>query len=241
MRLPSLACLFILWIWGKIQSIIQADKSKEYPMTPEELAARHPRLYHVTEPGAWESIRKNGLLSASRLLDLYEVQGEKRETLETKRRPAAVVLHHPHHGQIILNDNVPLSEQALSKCLDDQLTPSEWLRMLNARVFFWTTEESLNRLLSARLNRTRQREVIVVDTLSLTNAYAGQMDLCPINSGATLRKPVRRGLGTFTPLLRYPFHEWSHLRGQRDEIREITVSGQVNDIEQHVMDVFLHP
>lgn len=210
-------------------------------MTPEELAARHPLLYHVTEPGAWKSIKKNGLLSTSRLLDLYEVGGLKRETIETKRRPTAVVLDHPRHGQVILNDNVPLSEHALTKCLDDQLTPSEWLRVLNVRVFFWSSKESLDRLLNARLNRQRQREVVVVDTLSLAKAHAPRMELCPINSGATLRKPARRGLSTFTPLLSYHFNDWSKLRGRRDEIREVTIQDQVIDIGDHMVDVFLSP
>ena len=29
-------------------------------MTPEELAIRHPQLYHVTEPGAWLNIMFSG-------------------------------------------------------------------------------------------------------------------------------------------------------------------------------------
>lgn len=210
-------------------------------MTPEELAERHPLLYHITEPSAWDSIKKKGLLSTSRLLDLYEIEGLRRKTMETKRRPAAVVLDHSHHGQAILNDNIPLSEQALAKCLDDHLTPSEWLHMLNARVFFWASKESLNCHLSARLNRKRQREVIVVDTLSLAKAHAQRMELCPINSGATLRKPARRGLSTFTPLLHYNFHDWSRLRGRRDEIREVTVQDQVVDIAQYTVEVLLSP
>lgn len=210
-------------------------------MTPEELAARHPLLYHVTEPGAWECIKKNGLLSTSCLLDLFDVKGVKRETIETKRRPTAVVLNHLRHGQVILNDNVPLSEQALAKCLDDGLTPSEWIRILNARVFFWSSKENLSRLLNARLNRKRQREVMVVDTLSLAKVHGDRMELCPINSGATLRKPARRGLSTFTPLLSYNFNDWSRLRGRRDEIREVTVQDQVVDIVQHTVDVFLVP
>lgn len=210
-------------------------------MTPEELAARHPLLYHVTETGAWKSIKQKGLLSTSRLLDLYEIEGVNRDTIEAKRRPAEVVLHHPHHGQVIINDNVPLSEQALAKCLDDHLTPSEWLRILNARVFFWASQESLDRLVGARLNRKRQREVLVVDTLSLAKAHGHQMELCPINSGSTIRKPARRGLQTFTPLSRYSFSDWRKLRGGRDEIREVTIHGQVMDIAQHTVDVLLVP
>jgi hypothetical protein len=121
------------------------------------------------------------------------------------------------------------------------MTPSDWLRLLNTRVFFWPSEESLHRLLSARLNRHRQREVIVLDTLSLARMHAHRIELCPINSGATLRKAARRGLNTFTPMLKYSFKDWSKLRGGRDEIREVTVHDHVLDIADHMVDVFHTP
>lgn len=154
-------------------------------MTPEELADRHPRLYH--------------------------------------------------------NDNAPLSEKALKKCLDDHLAPADWLRMLNRRVFFWTNEESLNRHLGARLNRTRSREVIIVDTLSLAKAHVEHIELSPINSGVTFRKAARRGINTFSPLLKYSYSQWSKIRGQKDKIQEVTVLDQVRDIASYVIDVIQTP
>ncbi|MBY0282006.1 MAG: hypothetical protein K2W94_07625, partial [Alphaproteobacteria bacterium] len=181
-------------------------------MTPQELAEKHPCLYHVTEPGAWESIKKRGLLSTTHLLDLFEIKGQQRQEIEERRRPTTIQLEHPIHGSVIINDNIPLSEKALLNCLDDHLIPSEWLRILNERVFFWASKEGLDRLLGARLNRGRAREILVVDTLSLVKAHVDQVELCPINSGATIRKAARRGLETFTPLSRYTFKEWSKLR-----------------------------
>ncbi|MBY0292439.1 MAG: hypothetical protein K2W92_04035 [Alphaproteobacteria bacterium] len=207
-------------------------------MTPEELAARHPRLYHVTEPGAWASVAQKGLLSTTRLLDLFEIEAELRIRIETKRRPAAVPLEHPTHGRVIINDNQPLNEKALTCCLDGGLTPADWLRLLNSRVFFLASEEGLNRLLGARFNRHRPREVIVINTLSLATAHAERIELCPINSGSTLRKAARRGLDTFTPLLHHSFKDWSKHRGRRDQILEITVRDHVTDITHHMIDVF---
>lgn len=210
-------------------------------MKPSELAAYHPRLYHVTEPGAWESIRQKGLLSTSCLLDLFGVEGIPREKIEASRRPFAVRLGHLHHGHVVINDNVPLSEKALANCLDDNLAPSDWLRILNARVFFWPSLEDLNSLLSARLNRIRQRDVLVIDTLSLAKAHAERIELCPINSGATLRKAARRGLATFTPLLQCTFNDWRKLRGRHDRIREVVVQDHVIDIACHTIEVLRHP
>ncbi|MBY0500938.1 MAG: hypothetical protein K2P93_02940 [Alphaproteobacteria bacterium] len=206
-------------------------------MTPEELASRHPRLYHVTEPGAWEGIKKNGLLSTTRLLDLFEVSDVQRKSIETKRRPSSVRIEHPDYGYAIINDNLPLTESALAKCLDSGISPMEWLGILNSRVFFWSCKDGLNRLLGARLNRNRSREVLVIDTLSLANVYAEQIEISPINSGATLRKPAKRGHNTFTPLGCYSFKEWSKLRGCRDQIREVTVRDSILDITKHTLEV----
>ena len=210
-------------------------------MTPEDLASRHARLYHLTAPDSFDGIKRHGLLSTSALLDLLEVGEERREAIEAQRRPAEIVLEHPVHGRAIINDNAPLSEAALASCLDDGLAPADWLRMLNARVFFWADETGLARLLCARLNHGRPREVLVIDTLSLARAHAARVELSPINSGATLRRPARRGPATFTPMSSYSYEGWSRIRGRRDEVLEVTVRDGVRDIQNHVIEVIYSP
>jgi hypothetical protein len=123
---------------------------------------------------------------------------------------------HPKHGTATLIDNLPLTEAALEKSLDSGMSPAEWLRLLNARDFFWATEERLSRHLMAR-------------------AHAKKIDLCPINSGSTFRKPALRGAATFTPMGRYDFDFWRRLRGQPDEIVEVTILAGVPDIARHVV------
>jgi hypothetical protein len=206
-------------------------------VTPEELSARHPRLFHVTGAGAWESIRTRGLLSTSRLLDLFEVSGERRAQLERARRPAAVPLHHPVHGTAVLTDQLPMTEAALARCLDGGLVPADWLALLNRRVFFWSDEGGLDRLLKARANRGRALEVLVVDTLPLVRAYADRVELSPINTGATMRRPARRGPETFTPLGALSYDAWSRRRGKRDAVLEVTVLDGVPDVERYVLEV----
>jgi hypothetical protein len=205
-------------------------------MTPQDLAAVHPRLFHVTAPGAWPSIATHGLLPAASVLDLFEVPAAQRAGLTRRRRPVEVPLDHPLHGRAVLNDNLPLSEAALAGCLDDGLQPRDWLAMLNARVFFWADEAGLARLLAARMNRGRARAVLVVDTLGLATAHAARVEICPINSGSTIRRPARRGLATFTPLGAMGYAEWRRRRGGRDRILEVTVVGGVPDIARHVIE-----
>ena len=204
-------------------------------MTPEELAERHPRLFHVTTPGAWPLIKRYGLLPTAALLELFGVEPVRRDALVSRRRPASVPVHHPSLGEAMITDNVPLSEAALARCLDDGLSPSDWLRMLNARVFFWVDRGRLDGLLNARLNRGRAREVLTFETLSLARAHAERVEISPINSGSTIRKPARRGLATFTPLLATEYREWQRRRGARDTIVEVTVVGGVPDAARHLL------
>jgi hypothetical protein len=205
-------------------------------MTPEDLSARHPRLFHVTLPSALSGIRAHGLLPTSQLLDLFEVHGSARARLEHSVRPKAVAIHHARHGTVLINDQKPMTEAALLKCLDGGLTPRDWLALLNRRIFFWCDEEGLARLLGARANRTRALVVIVLDTMRLATAYAHKIELSPINSGSTLRKPARRGSSTFTPMRELSYDAWSRKRGGRDRIREVTVLDGITDIAQFVVE-----
>jgi hypothetical protein len=205
-------------------------------VSPEDLAARHPLLFHLTDPEAWPGIARHGLLAASRLLDLFEVPPEERSAIEGARRPAPVPMTHPRHGRAVISDNLPLTEKALAGCLDDGLSPADWLALLNARVFFWPDEGSLAAHLAARFLRGKPRLVLVFDTLSLTRAHAARVELAPINTGSTIRRPARRGLATFTPLLAHPYPAWRRLRGGLDAVREVTVHRGVPDAAAYLVE-----
>lgn len=208
-------------------------------MTPDEIAARHPKLYHVTEAGSWPTIETYGLLSTELLLALFDVPAIDRERLMTRRRPEAVTLSHPVHGQATINDNAPLHEAKLANCLDDGLIPPEWLRILNSRVFFWTEEKRLSGLLAASGNAKRHKTVLVLDTRKLASACLASAEITPINTGATLRKPARRGLATFAPVASLDFAKWQKQRGLkgRDTIVEFVVRDAVPDAARYVIDV----
>ena len=210
-------------------------------MTPEALAALHPRLYHVTTPGALPGILRHGLLPTSALLDLYAVPHPSRGAIEAARRLDSVTLHHPLHGTATITDNLPLHVRALETCLDDGLRPVDWFRILNGRVFLWADETGMGRLLNSRLNRTRPRDVLVFDTLGIARACAGRVELSAINSGATIRRPARRGLATFTSLDRHLYPEWRRLRGRIDRILEVTVPGGIPDPAPHLVDHWIVP
>ena len=199
-------------------------------MTPEELAARHPRLFHLTLPSNLPGIERHGLLTASALMALHGTD------LARTRRPTAVLLRSAEHGDATLNDQSPMSERALAGCLDDGLTPGDWLALLNGRVFFWADRAGLERLRGARANRDRDVAVLEVNTLALAGAYAHRIELSAINSGSTIRRPARRGLETFTPMLAGSYGEWSRLRGGRDRVLEVTVVGGLPNVSRFLYD-----
>lgn len=207
-------------------------------MTPAELAALHPRLFHLTRPDAVDAILRHGLLPPLTLLDLHEADAATRAAV-LARRAASVPLSHLLHGTAWITDNAPLEDAKLAAVLDDGLSPNDWRRMLAERVFLWPSEEHALRLAGARLYRDKPRALLVLDTLSLAEAHAERVAISPINSGQTLYVPARRGRATFAPLLATDHAAWRRARGTKgpDQIKEVTVVGGVPDLRRHLLEV----
>jgi hypothetical protein len=206
-------------------------------VSPNTLAARFPRLYHMAEPGSWPSIQRHGLLSTNALLDLFEVHGDARDQLAARHRPDSVAIRHAVHGGAVIRDQKPMDDRGLVRALGGGLTPAEWYRILNDKVFFWLSAERLERLLSARAYRHRRQTVLTVDTASLLARHAERVLLSPINSGCTKPMPQPRGRDTFLPLADYPFEEWDRDRKRKDPVVELTVTYAVPDIRDFVVRV----
>ncbi len=206
-------------------------------ITPEELASHYPRLYHMAEAGTWPSIVKHGLLSTSALVTLFEVPEPSRTQILSAHRSAGIEISHPRVGRAVVRDQIPMSDAGLKRCLQGGLTPREWYEMLNAKVFFWTTKERLERLLGAGAYRERAHTVITLDTMSLLADYSERTVLSPINSGCTRPFPHPRGRSTFLPLGEYTFQQWRKKRGRSEAIVEVAVDEAVRDVSRYVIEV----
>jgi len=143
----------------------------------------------------------------------------------TRRRPALVLLEHPQHGRAVIRDQKPLSEAKLAGCLCDGLTPTQWLRMLNTKVFFWVDPRRLTNLRDARAYRRQRQLVLRVDSRRLIEAYADRIYLSDRNTGTTSPFAHRRGRDTFLPFA---------TNGRR-RVVELAIEGGVPDVRKYVL------
>lgn len=203
-------------------------------MTPEDFIGQYPRLWHMAEIENWPLIQQHGLLSTSALLDLFEYNGVERDSIEAAFRSTSIEIQHPRLGRAVIRDQRPMiSDAVVARYLDD-LSPADWYRTLNSRVFFWVRETRLKRLLGAGLYRERPHMVLVLDTAKLMAQHSNRITLSPINSGAIFPAgKTRRGPQTFHRFNNYP---WKERASYPEPVVELAVDHAVPDIGGFLID-----
>jgi hypothetical protein len=184
--------------------------------------------------GSWPSIQKHGLLSTTGLLDLYEIEGSARDSLELTHRQASVPISHPSYGRAVVRDQKPMSDSRLRSVLRDGTTVEEWYQLLNGFVFFWPTEARLETMRAAY--EGQPQTILSVDSRPLLAQYASRVRLSAINSGATRPYARPRGRSTFLPMAEYPFPE-RRARGKASAVAEVLIERGVPNIHEFVVRV----
>jgi hypothetical protein len=185
-------------------------------------------VYHLAESANWKSIQRFGLLSASELLKRERLPAKERERLEGTCRPN----HTRLPGGAEIRDQRPMPATALARCLVG-MSPAEWYRLVNARVFFWVDPARLNRQRMACARRPQV--VLAVDVELLLAAHAERIALSPINSGNARRRPAVRGRSTFVSYASWIESRWAceaaglgtKRRSRSHRPAELTVVGAV--------------
>ena len=208
-------------------------------MNISDLYSRCPVLFHMAEPGSWPGIVTRGLLSTSALLDLYQVDGARREAIESKRRPEKVKVSLQGLDDAIIRDQKPLNDVALAACLNGGLTTRDWYRLINRKVFFWTERTRLMWLMGANAYVGDEHLVITVETEPLVSSCGDRVTLSAINSGSTyVRKSnnevAPRGPKTFQTISKF---------SPGDPVVELAVEERVDDIRRFARraDIMLCP
>lgn len=197
-------------------------------MKPETLATICPVLYHMAEQGAWPSIRTHGLLSTEALLDLFEVHGSRRERILGSRRTCSETICHTKHRPAVIRDQKPMDDKGLRRCLPKGVTPEDWYRLLNSKVFFWATLDRLETLLKAYSES--RHTILVIDTAALVRRYGDKIAVTTMNTGATKPMPHPRGYDSFVELSKFDYHASRRMRGKSKAIAEVTIGYAVRDI-----------
>lgn len=202
-------------------------------LSADDLAMAYPTLFHMAAEGSWPLIERLGLLSTSALLDCFEVPEAVRSALEERHRPNSVSIHHPTYGQAIIRDQKPMDDRGLERALRDGLTPRDWYRVLNAKVFFWVQRHRLEIMMKARAYQLQRKTVLYVRTAELLRRYADRVLLAAMNTGCTKPWPHPRGINTFRPMAEYPYCEYRKKKGP-EAVVELAVEGKVPDIRDLV-------
>lgn len=200
----------------------------------EELIINCPILYHMAERGSWESIKQYGLLSTSALLDRYAVQPPIRTEIESRHRSKSVEVTRDGLPRAVVRDQIPMSDAGLKRALPDRISPTQWYELLNAKAFFWLSEERLHKLTNAKAYRDREHDILEVDTRSLIDAHRDSIWFCPINSGCTKPMPHPRDETIFARIEEYPYAHWRERRSRQERVVELAVDHSVQDIRDHV-------
>ncbi len=203
-------------------------------MDIEKLIELHPLLYHMAERDTWSSIQSKGLLSTTAVLDHFGLRGADREPYESQQRPKKMTVQNDPAERIVLRDQKPMPRQRLVSALKDGTSPEQWYRLINDKVFFWTTEERLLRLLNARDYRGLEHDVLTIDSAPFIKAYAEKIWLCHMNSGNTWPMPHARSIETFKRIPGYPAKRSGI---PQKPIAELVVDYHVPDIADYVIDV----
>jgi hypothetical protein len=189
-------------------------------------------LFHLAEASNQRSIERLGLLSASDLIEHADLPPAWHE----KHRPHRLTLP----TGVVLRDQKPMPPAALKRCLRD-MTPEEWYRLLNSKIFLWIDLERLNRQRNACGRFTQI--LYVVNANRLSERYTSSVALTPINSGNARRWPAARGANTFVPYLDWVQRSW-HLEQRKERTRprshapvEFTVSRPIPDWMDFVIEV----
>jgi hypothetical protein len=188
-----------------------------------KLCDARSRLWHVTFPDAWPSIRDHGLWPASELL-----RSARRDSdVEAHRSsPTDVALDGGPHATV--RDH--LSERQDIGASLDGLSPAPWWGLINERVYRFAQERHTEGLVCAYNKKGYAQEIIKVRTSGL-RGIEDAIEVTTVNAGAfPHKKGPWRGRHTFVALQDFDARD-------AKQIREVTVRGRVKVADQDVISV----
>jgi hypothetical protein len=174
-------------------------------MTPEQFMNRCKTICHVGPAGVWEQISHYGFRTAEQLILDAELTDDERQRLLSEPRREAARLH-VGGRDVTLRDQGPLfARKDLNTVLDSGLDVSDWIHLLNQRVYFFTDQTSMQKLLDKYLLLDGAQDVVWLSPLKFLATEGLQLELASQNTGAIARRSgPQKTVETFVPFFRFP-------------------------------------
>ncbi len=174
-------------------------------MTPEQFLNRCKVICHVGPAGVWEHISVHGFRTAEQLIVEAELPDDERQFLLSTPRRESVRLR-VRGEDVILRDQGPLfARKDLKTVLDGRIDVSDWIHLLNERVYFFTDQTPMQKLLEKYLERDGAQDVIWLSPLKVLEVEGIRLELASQNTGAIARRSgPQKTAETFMPLFRFP-------------------------------------
>jgi hypothetical protein len=173
-------------------------------MTPEQFLNRCKVISHVGPVGVWDQVTKHGFRTAEQLILEGDLTEEERQRLLSEPRRESV--RFSVHGEgVTLRDQGPLfARRDMKSILDDGLDASDWIHLLNQRVYFFTDEASMRKFLDKYVQIDGAQDVIWLSPLKFLEASGLHLELTSQNTGAIARRSgAQKTVDTFAPLWRF--------------------------------------
>jgi|ERR1700722_2809055 len=174
-------------------------------MTPEQFLNRCKVICHVGPAGAWEQISKSGFRTAEQLILEADLSDEERQRLLCTPRRESVRLR-VRGEDVTLRDQSPLfARKDVKSALDSGLDVSDWIHLLNQRVYFYTEQTPMQKLLDKYVQMDGAQDVVWLSPLKVLEAEGIELELAGQNTGAIARRSgPQKTADTFMPLFRFP-------------------------------------
>jgi hypothetical protein len=173
-------------------------------MTPEQFLHRCKVICHVGPVGVWEQITKHGFRTAEQLILEADLTEEERQALLSTPRRESVRLS-VRGEAVTLRDQGPLfARKDLKSILGEGLDAGDWIHLLNQRVYFFTDEASMRKLLDKYLQIDGGQDVIWLSPLKLVEAAGLRLELTSQNTVTIARQSgAQKMADAFAPLWRF--------------------------------------
>jgi len=99
----------------------------DQPVKPEDLIARHPRVFHTADARAWPSIQAQGLLPATMLLEACGAPGSPGPRQRRTTSQVLTLTDRVDHT-VVVRDQLPL--KFLDRVLENGTSREEFLDIL---------------------------------------------------------------------------------------------------------------